>query len=259
MEKPKTRAVNRAQVTRKEGDEDPGATETPESESVYIRVRHAVLLPIQTPTSTTSPAYPPLTGHIYLIEGTLDNIKRYAGGTVNWVVKVAQLLCDPLREGQLYTHTTETSSHWYTLDRTSGWRRVVLGDPLQPGIYEFEPVSPIHLSRIGERRNLSKTARGDEPSSAQFCEDLIARDGKCVVCHTNPVIASHLIPRRLGTDGAKAAVERFCGTRDAVGVHRFDPRIGILLFVGLAKYVECYQVGFYHAMVSYQLALGAVT
>lgn len=182
---------------------------------------------------------------------------------MDWVLKVAQLICDPLRGGRLYTHTTETSSesHWYTLDRTSEWRQVVLGDPLQPGIYEFEPAGPVCLSQISERNNHSKTTAGSKPSSVKFHSGIVARDGTCVVTQTEPFIynASHLIPKRMGTDGAQAVVERFSGTQDAPGIHKFDPRIGTLLISTLDKLVDSFWVGFYHTTVSYCLELGALS
>ncbi|KAF9508284.1 hypothetical protein BS47DRAFT_242768 [Hydnum rufescens UP504] len=40
------------------------------------------------------------------------------------------------------------------------------------------------------------------------------------------LFTSHLIPKRIGSDGAKDIVERFCGAQAAVGIDKFDPRIG---------------------------------
>ena len=45
------------------------------------------------------------TGHMYLIQGTFSDISRYAGTTVDWVIKIAHLVCDPLGAGQIFTHT----------------------------------------------------------------------------------------------------------------------------------------------------------
>lgn len=238
MQKPSTREDSCAQTPRKVEDRyqypPGGATETLESDLVYLRVRRDFILPIPTLTSIPPPAQPLLTGHIYLIESTLGDIKRYAGAMVDWVIKIAQLICDPFREGRLYTHTTETPSHWHDSDRTPEWRQVVLGDPLQPGIYEFEPVGSVCLSRISERNKHSKTTEDSRPFSTRFRNEVGECDGKCVVTQTSsPVVASHLIPKRLGTDGAQAVAERFCGMQDAANIHKFDPRIGVLLTTNL--------------------------
>lgn len=40
------------------------------------------------------------------------------------------------------------------------------------------------------------------------------------------LVATHLIPKRMGSDGAKAVVERFSGLQSAGGIHRYDARIG---------------------------------
>jgi hypothetical protein len=56
-----------------------------------------------------------LSGHLHLIEGEFADISRYAGTTVDWVSKVAHLICDPLGAGQLYTHTTGMSSNWFKI------------------------------------------------------------------------------------------------------------------------------------------------
>lgn len=60
-------------------------------EFVYIRVRRAVVLPIQTAAINLPLTNLPSTasGHMYLIEGTLEDIRRYAGATIDWVIKIA--------------------------------------------------------------------------------------------------------------------------------------------------------------------------
>jgi len=59
-------------------------------------------------------------------------------------------------------------------------------------------------------------------------------------------IATHLIPKRMGEDGARDAVARFCGDQAALGIHKFDPRIGIFLYMPLDKLVDDYELGFYY-------------
>jgi len=219
------------------------------SGSVYIRVRMADL--------QTDPDSPPtgqqMSGHLYLIEGTFEDISRYAGVTVNWVIKIARLLCEPLGNGCLYTHTTGTPDNWRSSDRDYSWREVAWDDLLHPGIYEFTSTRPITLSKISDRQTRSVTTQGtaSRSNANAFRRILDQRDGVCVVtrCH-RPLVASHLIPRRIGTDGAKAIVERFASVSEATDIHDFHPKIGILLVTGLDNWVDRYEAGFYHVTVS---------
>ncbi|KAF9458040.1 hypothetical protein BDZ94DRAFT_1313639 [Collybia nuda] len=226
----------------------PAPVATTTNQFVYIRVRRDLLLPILSIPTDPPPAGSQSPGHIYLIEGALEDIKRYAGATVDWVIKVAHLICDPRGASRVYNHTTDTPSDWYTLDKTSSWREVVQGDPLLPGIYEFETTSPISLSKLSERDNHSVTTPGSKSSSSTFAEHIKSRDGfKCVVTgSTTVLVVSHLIPKRMGSEGTKAVVTRFSGAQEAIDIHRFDPRIGILLFTSLYSLVDCYKLGFYN-------------
>lgn len=63
------------------------------------------------------------------------------------------------------------------------------------------------------------------------------------------LVATHLIPKRMGSDGAKAVVERFSGLQSAGGIHRYDARIGILLSYALDLRADNYELGFYHIAV----------
>jgi len=229
-----------------------------EIQYIYIRIRKA-LLPIPSGTTNPLPPDPNTRGHLYLIEGKYQDIQRYAGPTVDWILKVAQLICDPLGAGQVYTHTTGNSSDWYPLDRASDWRQVVQGDLLRPGIYEFESsTGPILLSKISERQTHSMTTTGSESSATTFRRYISLREGeRCGVTRvSNTLIASHLIPKRMGSDGARDAIERFSGPQTALDIHSFDPRIGILLNGNLDSLVDSYKLGFYHITVGYYLDFG---
>jgi hypothetical protein len=86
-----------------------------------------------------------------------------------------------------------------------------------------------------------------------FRECITLRDGdKCVVTNAQYFKqASHLIPKRLGSDGAVDIITRFSGTQAALGIDKFDPRIGILLSLQMDRLVDSYTAGFYHVAVSY--------
>jgi hypothetical protein len=212
------------------------------SQMVYIRVRGADLEGDQE-----------LTGHVYLIQGTLEDITRYAGTTVDWVIKVAHLLCDPLGAGRIFTHASRAPDDWYNTDRDSSWQEVVRGDPLLPNIYEFVTSHPITLSKISARHNRSVTTGGPQAqgNSNAFKKALSDRDGSCVITGSRPSVGSHLIPRRVGQNGVTEIMERFAGATEAVGAHVYDPRIGINLFGTVDDWVDVYKVGFYHMAVSY--------
>ena len=228
--------------------------ETVTSQFIYIRIRNALLRPILNPTNQNPPANPNALDHLYLIAGTYEDIQRYAGITVEWIIKVAQLICDPLGGGDMYTHTTGTSSDWYPLHRTSTWKRVVQGDPLRPGIYEFEPsAGHVLLSKISERKTHSVTTLGSLSSSETFGRLIRLRENHTCGVTRIPVnlVASHLIPKRMGRVGATDVMTRFSGPQTALGIDAFDPRIGILLQSNLDVLVDNYQFSFYHVKVSY--------
>jgi hypothetical protein len=104
------------------------------------------------------------------------------------------------------------------------------------------------------------TSKGSESraSAAAFSRDIQVRDDAgCVVTRlSNALTASRLIQKRMGSDGAKAVVTRFCGEQTAFGTHKFDPRIGVLLVLPLDALVDRYQLGFYHVTVSYDIQFG---
>lgn len=230
--------------------EPPAVAQSSDSEMIYIRVRQSVVVSPTTSNLDNQPSS--ALGHFYLIEGSLGDIRRYAGTTVDWIIKVAHFICDPSGTGQVYTHIAGTSLHWLNRDRNAAdWRPVVRGDPLLPGIYEFMTTRSITLSKISERQSHSVTSMGSESSANTFCRHLNVRDNGCVVTRSisASLIASHLIPKRLGTDGAREVVTRFVGAQALPDIHRFHPSIGVLLIATLDTLVNCYKLGFYHVAV----------
>jgi len=209
--------------------------------------------PVPAPPSSSSQPVP--TGHLYLIRGSFGDISRFSDSTVDWVIKIAHLLCDPLGSGHVFTHTTGTAAEWYHLNRTATWQEVLPGAQLQPGIYEFVPTRPIILSKICLRHGCCSVADpGFESNAKDFRESCVARDAGCVVNRClMPITASHLIPKRIGSAGIQDIMARFVlGFADAAAqadhTHRFDPRIGITLSNSLDAWVDQFNVGFYHIM-----------
>jgi len=239
-----------SQVSPTLSEEAQSTTTLAHNQYIYIRVRRTLLQSIPT-GGVNLPTTPP-SGHLYLIKGKIQEIRRYAGSTVDWVIKVAHLICAPTGVGQVYTHTTGTSEDWVGRDRGSDWREVCQGDPLLPGIYEFESSVPILLSRLSKRHTRSKTSSGSESDASTFSQGVTERDRTCVVTGSPcTLVATRLIPKRMAADGVKAVVRQFVGAQVASHVHRFHPIIGICLNINLSERVGQYILGFYHNTVSH--------
>ncbi|KIL55007.1 hypothetical protein M378DRAFT_173917 [Amanita muscaria Koide BX008] len=84
------------------------------------------------------------------------------------------------------------------------------------------------------------------PRATAFRNALLARDGTCIISQ-NPLslIASHLVPKRLGDAAVTSVVQRFTGSDAAVT--RFHPTLGVLLFRSLDDRVDSYEMGFWNS------------
>jgi hypothetical protein len=121
-------------------------------------------------------------------------------------------------------------------------------EQLRDTIYEFICEEPVSLARISGRQNHSLTTAADGQLSNAFRAQLIARDQKCVVSDIpgNSLIASHLIPKRMGLLNTSAIVTRYAGPGfSQVIMNVFHPMLGVLLFSALDTEVDAYSVGFY--------------
>ena len=243
-----TRKAKIPSISVKPSPEDPiaeSSTIARGGQRIYIRVLRSLVM-----ETTTAPTSPPPSNHLYLIEGSFEDIARFAGTTVDWIIKIAHLICSPSIQdaGQVYTHTTGTSLEWYSREREPSWRQVVLGDPLLPGIYEFHANFPIVISQLSARQSHSVITKDSEPNATRFRERLITRDGGvCVV--TSNLIASRLLPKRMGKEGVKAVMTTFAPLEPATD-DIYDPTLGLLLISGVDKRVDKYEVGFYRSTAS---------
>jgi hypothetical protein len=98
-----------------------------------------------------------------------------------------------------------------------------------------------------------------QSNSSYFCCLLTNHDTSCVVTRGHPFIASHLIPRCLGSDGVRGVMEHFVGPAGANGIGVYDAQIGVALCSNLDHWVDTFQAGFYHVTVSYLMCLFIVT
>ncbi|KAM6491347.1 hypothetical protein JOM56_013121, partial [Amanita muscaria] len=119
------------------------------------------------------------------------------------------------------------------------WRQVEQGEQLRATIYEFRPDNNafITLSKISLRHGMSVAVNFSPPRATAFRNALLARDGTCIISQ-NPLslIASHLVPKRLGDAAVTSVVQRFTGSDAAVT--RFNPTLGVLLFRSLDDRVD---------------------
>ena len=226
----------------------------PESQKLYLRVnqKFLFLLPTATADQPTQPTPPPpgTTGNLNVIIANLPDLRPFAGDNVDWLIKVARLILEPLGTGSLYTFTTESLEWW--LDREMEplvWRRVRHGEQLRPTIYEFRPDndSLIMLTKISLRHTRSVTTNASGPRATAFRSALLRRHQTCIVTQSpiqQTLFASHLIPRRLGDAGVQSASQRFTGSPTIVD--RYDPLIGVPLFATLGILADGYELGFWN-------------
>jgi hypothetical protein len=222
---------------------------------LYLRVnrKFLLLLPAATPDQPNPQASAPLpgtTGNLNVIIANLRQLRPFAGNTVDWLIKVARLMFEPLGTSSLYTFTTESLEWW--LDREmepSTWRQVVHGEQLRATIYEFRPDNDalIALTRMSLRHTRSVTTNTSRPRATEFRNVLLRRHKTCIVSPhplESLVIASHLIPRRLGDAGVQSAVQRFTGS--SIIVDRYDPLVGVPLLATLDLLTDHYDMGFWN-------------
>src|ERR1700733_1136494 len=162
---------------------DAGAPQT-----LYLRVNRQflLLLPDATDDQPNTQPLPPLpgtTGNLNVIIADLPDLRPFAGDTVDWLIKVARLIFQPLGTSSLYTFTTESLEWW--LDREMEpalWRPVVQGEQLRATIYEFRPDNntPITLTR-SLRHMRSVTTNTSAPQATAFSGALLRRDQSCII------------------------------------------------------------------------------
>jgi hypothetical protein len=185
-----------------------------------------------------------------IIIANLLDLRPFAGDTVDWLIKVARLIFEPLGTSSLYTFTTESLEWWLEREMEPAlWRKVVHGEQLRATIYEFLPDNDalITLTRMSLRQTRSVTTNTSLPRAATFRDELLRRDGACVITQHTLVallVASHLIPRRLGNSGVQSIIQRFTGS--STPVDRYDPTIGVFLFSALDILADSYQLGFWN-------------
>jgi hypothetical protein len=84
-----------------------------------------------------------------------------------------------------------------------------------------------------------------------FRDALLRRGRACIITQhilESLLVASHLIPRRIGDAGVQPVLQRFTGP--STPVDSYDPTIGVLLFTALDALTDGYELGFWNGPVS---------
>ena len=120
-------------------------------------------------------------------------------------------------------------------------------------IYEFRPDNDasITLTRMSLRHTRSVTTNTSSPQAAMFRDALLRRGRACIITQhilESLLVASHLIPRRIGDAGVQPVLQRFTGP--STPVDSYDPTIGVLLFTALDALTDGYELGFWNGPVS---------
>ena len=227
---------------------------------LHLRISRRFLSLFQ-PSTTANPDPPSLPptpgtpGNLYVIAASLDDLRPFAGDTVDWLIIVARHIFEPLGSSSLYTFTTQSTEWWLDKDSDSQWRQVLPGEELRATIYEFRPDNDalVSLTKRSLRHIRSITTKNSIDRATPFRTALLQRDVRCVISRQSrqrTLVASHLIPRRLGDSGVQSAFQRFTGSPSPI--NRYDPRIGVLLYEGLGSHVDVFELGFWnHGLVSF--------
>ena len=241
----------------KQRADTPGEVETSPPQMLYLRVNKKFLnlLPEATDLQPQPQPIPPVdgtTGNLNIIVAGLSSLDPYTGGASDWLLAVARLILDPHDAGSLYVLMPEESvQDWLEReieDDLSRWTVVQPGQPLRATIYELRPANNAHFTpvKMSIRHARSMTSSGSANRATLFRDALLRRDTTCIITGApdHPfLVASHLIPRRLGDAGVQAVVQRFTGSNDPVDI--YDPRLGVLLSGPMDAAVDVYWVGFW--------------
>ena len=231
-------------------DFQPPSRSRPQAGLLYLRVSRGFLNLLPAATAGQPVPHPlPSPGFLYVIRASLEDLHPFAGDTVDWLIRVARLIFEPLGTSSLFTFTADTLDSWLDRDMDpTQWRQVEQGEQLRATIYEFRPDNDafITLSKMSLREGTSATTNTSQPRATAFRNAIHERDRKCIISQ-NPfsLAASHLLPKRLGDAGVTSVVQRFTGSDAAVT--RFDPTIGVLLVLPLDDRVRSYEVGFWNS------------
>ena len=181
------------------------------------------------PDPTASPSH-----FTCLLSGPLDDFLLYSGREQSqWLIDIAHDMCDPaLKRGSLQV--------WDVAGEM--WRIVNPTDPLTglPYIYDVQDV--VSLTKISKRAGKSKTSSSGHASA--MGNRVKQRDGQqCWVTRIpNPIINSHICPKRMGDHLFRVVYDAFVSTPPAA-LSIYDDICGITLTPNLDAWFDTYELG----------------
>ncbi|KAJ7655123.1 hypothetical protein DFH06DRAFT_1201664, partial [Mycena polygramma] len=158
-------------------------------------------------------------GFMTLLAGPVADINHYARQEhAKWLLEIAHDICDPRSmRGSL--------------------------DVWDPQHQQWSPVLPTDTlisSTYCYNKSVTTTTGGGKTMRAEVLE----RDESCWVTSVDdPVINSHILPKRMGNHLAQDIFETFCGPLTP-NSSMFDPIFGLLLSRVLNTYFNSYRLGF---------------
>ena len=244
--------VNTIESPQKKQCTDLRVPTTTSTEIVYLRVNRRLLLQLNAP-SANQPKPPPShplpgeSGNLNVIAAPLPDLQKFAGTTVDWLIHVARLIF--ARSGVLYTFQTQNLHYWLGRQKDNTWRQVLAGEELRPTIYEYRHLNDqaIEPTRMCYRPVRSVTTNTTQDQASVFRTALLERHSTCIISgefEPRFLVASHLIPRRLGDNGVRSIFQHFTGL--PTPMTRFHRSIGITLDLRMNILVDLFQLGFWN-------------
>ncbi|KAH9967146.1 hypothetical protein BC827DRAFT_1171842 [Russula dissimulans] len=189
----------------------------------------SVLTAADPPPNTTSSDF------IRLLSGPLNDFLLYTHHRrqSNWLIDIAHDICDPFhRRGSLRIWTGQE------------WEIVARQDRLKASVYLYDVPEGVvlSLSKISARQARSRTSAGGNAST--MADRVKDRDGQCWVSGIDdPVINSHLCPKRMGDHLARVVFNTFVSTPHPATLTIYDAIYGIALTPTLDAWFGKYELG----------------
>ncbi|KAF9047996.1 hypothetical protein BDZ89DRAFT_1126960 [Hymenopellis radicata] len=159
---------------------------------------------------------------ICLLSGPLGDFLRYSRQEASkWLIDLAHDICDPV-------HLRGSLLVWK--EQQKQWCPVANTDPLTASRYRYDlPAGvTVGLSKISHRERKSATeVTGNATTMANRVK---ARDGECwVTAVSDPLVNSHICPKRMGDHFARMIYETFTSLAPAPNLSIFHEIFGIPL------------------------------
>ncbi|KIK02261.1 hypothetical protein K443DRAFT_97209 [Laccaria amethystina LaAM-08-1] len=179
----------------------------------------------------------PATNSTCLLSGALSEFLRYSRQERSqWLIDIAHDICDPrFRRGSLVV--------W----KDQQWLPVANTDPLTASEYRYDlpTMVTIGLSKISLRTGKSRTSASGNAST--MASRVMQRDGVCWVSDLeDPILNSHICPKRLGDHTAQIIFETFTSTTPPPNLSIYNEIFGLNLSNNLGGLFDNHCLGFQH-------------